>query len=95
MLSNFYENALLAMAGYANLIDGSVQSQKNDLLDSGMSQEQIKEFAQSWTDVRVYSSIVTGLRVNVFRNGADGWKHRNGKNLIRADDGIGTVITQN
>ena len=81
MISTYYENSLLSMAAYADLSDGLTDStqQKIAMAEEGMSDEQIGEFVEAWPDVRVYSSAVTGLRVNVFRNGADGWKHRNGK----------------
>ena len=70
MNNPYYESSQMAMAAYANLKNGVIDTerQKLALIDAGMSTKQFDEFVKSWTDVRVYSSAVTGLRVNVFRN---------------------------
>lgn len=99
--SVFFDNAELALAAYADLVAGeSTLSQKQKLMSAGMTDTQINEFSLRWPDVVAVINddrwlfSGTGLSATVFRNGADGWKHRNGKNLIRAGDGIGTEVDQ-
>ena len=88
-LTEYYKEAELALAAYANLTFGMITDvYKKALEDAGLSAAQAAHFAATYTVVNQFTDPATGLSATVFENIADGKRYL----AIRGTEGLTDYI---
>jgi len=69
IIGNYFEQAQLALAAYAELFSGMTDEAYSDALeDAGMSTVQAQAFASEWLVVDTLNDLISGTNATVFRN---------------------------
>lgn len=82
MFQNYFTQAELALAAYANLT--TIRPDETALIEAGMSAAQASAFALKWNVVDQYTDIATGVSATVFQAVSGGPKYL----AIRGTEGV-------